>query len=292
MVNFEYYKVFYHVATLGSISQAAEALYISQPAVSRTIKILENTLGGTLFYRTPEGVRLTPEGQLLYDHVARGYECFMQAESSYRQLFDLQGGELRIGASDMTLRFFLLPYLEQFNALYPKVKIMVTNGPTPETLEDLRRGRIDFGVVSAPVPENPEIDVIPVGKIEDIFVAGEKFSRLKTSPVDLRDLNKYPVICLEKNTSTRMYVDQVFRQYGAALVPEFELATSDLIVQFALRGLGIGCVVRDFARQQLEDGALFDLPLAVPIPPRELSIVKLRKIPLSPAGQKLLDMII
>jgi DNA-binding transcriptional LysR family regulator len=292
MVNLEYYRVFYHVAKLGSVSQAAEALYISQPAVSYTIKSLESELGGTLFYRTPNGVRLTPEGQVLYDRVAQGYEYFMQAESSYKALFSLEAGELRIGASDMTLRFFLLPYLERFNAAYPKVKISVTNGPTPVTLEDLRRGRIDFGIVSAPIDETEALDITPVDEIQDIFIAGPRFWQLKGRVLDIAELLCFPMICLEKNTSTRKYIDGIFTLNNARLVPEFELATSDLIVQFTLRGLGIGCVVRDFAEAQLEAGELFELPLSVPVPPRAVCIVKDKKIPLSPAASKLLEMMI
>lgn len=292
MINLEYYRIFYHVARLESISQAAQALYLTQSAVSQTIKNLETALGGTLFSRTPQGVRLTPEGKLLYDEVAQGYEHFIRAESKFKELFSLEAGELRIGASDMTLRFFLLPYLEKFNALYPKVRLLVTNGPTPVTLEDLHRGRIDFGIVSAPVPESPELDIIPVGEICDVLVAGEKYRHLKEKPVTLQDLRGYPLICLEKNTSTRKYTDAFFLKNGAELIPEIELATSDLIVQFALRGLGLGCVVRNFAAEQLKDGTLFELPLEIPIPPRDVCIIQSKKLPVSPAAKKLLDMMI
>lgn len=291
MVNLEYYKVFYYVAKLGSITLAAEELFISQPAVSQTIKQLENVLGGSLFFRTSKGVRLTPEGELLYTYVSQGYELLIEAESKYKELFMLEAGEIRIGASDMTLQFYLLPHLEKFHKLYPKIKIKVTNGPTPETLEYLRTGKIDFGVVSAPVDKIKGLKVVPVSKIKDVFIANERFSELNEKTIKLTDLEKYPIICLEGNTSTRKYMDRFLKENETVLNPEFELATSELIVQFASRGLGIGCVVRNFAQKLLENNELFELELKVPIPERDICVVTLDKTPISPAGKKLLDIL-
>ena len=292
MVNLEYYRVFYHVAKLGSITLAAEELFISQPAVSQAIKHLENCLGGSLFYRTPKGMRLTTEGELLYSYVSRGYEYLVQAESKYRELFALETGEIRIGASDMTLQFYLLPYLEQFNRQYPGIRIKVTNAPTPDTLEYLNTGRIDFGAVSSPVTEIKGLSITPVCKIRDIFVAGSRFNALTGRTAEVSELEQYPLICLEQNTSTRKYVDRFMSDQGIKLEPEFELATSELIVQFAARGLGVGCVVRSFAEKLLTDGTLFEVDLKTPIPERDICIITLDRMPISPAGKKLLNLLI
>ena len=292
MVNLEFYRVFYYVAKLGSITLAARELFISQPAVSQAIKQLENCLGGSLFIRTPKGVRLTPEGELLFAYVSKGYEYLVQAENKYRELFTLEAGEIRIGASDMTLQFYLLPYLEQFHRLYPGIRVKVSNAPTPETLEYLNAGKIDFGIVSAPVDKNAGVEVIAVSRVRDIFIAGDRFSGLKGRKVEFAELEKYPVICLEQKTSTRKYMDEFMRGNGSQLNPEFELATSELIVQFAARGLGIGCVVKSFAEKLLQTGELFELDLKIPIPERELCVVTHPKIPISPAGKKLLDLLL
>lgn len=292
MVNLEYYRVFYYVAKLGSITLAAEKLFISQPAVSQAIKHMEETLGGSLFFRTSKGVKLTPEGELLYSHVSKGYEYLMRGESKYKEIFMLETGEIRIGASDMTLQFYLLPYLEKFHKLYPKIHIKVTNAPTPYTVEYLKTGKIDFGVVSAPVHERKGLNITPVSKINDIFVASDRFSELKDRRVELSELTKYPIVCLEGNTSTRKYVDEFLSKSDVRLSPEFELATSDLIVQFAERGLGIGCVVRNFAKKRLEDKALFEIQLNKPIPERDICIITLDKMPISQAGKKLLEILI
>ena len=146
-INLEYYRIFYYVSRHRSITLAAEALSLSQPAVSQAVKNLENALGSRLFVRTSKGVRLTTEGEVLYSYIKRGYETILLGEKKYKEMLDLESGEIRIGASDMTLQFYLLSYLEEFHEAYPKIKVTVTNAPTPETLRHLQDGKIDVGVV-------------------------------------------------------------------------------------------------------------------------------------------------
>ena len=176
--NLEYYKVFYHVARCGSLTLAAQELSISQPAVSQSVKLLETSVGVKLFVRSAKGVKLTKEGELLYSYVAGGYEQIEMGEKKLKQMMDLELGEIRIGASDMTLRFYLLPYLERFHELCPGIKVMVTNAPTPETLVFLKSGKIDFGVVSTPF-SGEGVHSETVREIEDIFVAGRQFFQYK-----------------------------------------------------------------------------------------------------------------
>ena len=131
--NLEYYKTFYYVAKTGSLTQAASLLSISQPAVSQALKQLEQQTNAKLFRRVSKGVKLTAEGELLYSYVAKGYEQFLLGEERLKQMQNSELGEIHIGASDMTLQFFLLPYLEQFHEKYPGIKVIVSNAPTPET---------------------------------------------------------------------------------------------------------------------------------------------------------------
>jgi len=290
--NLEYYKIFYYVSKLNSITLASKELFISQPAVSQAIKQLEKSLGGNLFLRTPKGVQLTPEGEVLYTYVSQGYEYIALAESKFKELLTLETGEIRIGASDMTLQFYMLSYIEEFHKTYPKIKVKVTNAPTPDTIEYLIAGKIDFGVVSAPVDEYMGLKVLPVCNIQDVFIANDRYSELKGKSIELSELKNYPIISLEHNTSTRKYVDAFLKDNGTMLNPEFELATSHLIVQFARRSLGIGCVVRNFAEELISSGELFELSLKTPIPARNICIVTKDKMPISPAGKKLLSTLI
>lgn len=289
--NLESYKVFYYVARAGSVTGAAAELAISQPAVSQAIKQLEHQLGISLFRRASKGVVLTGEGQLLFEYVERGYEQIELGVKKIRQMQNLELGEIRIGASDMTLQFYLLPYLEQFHEKYPGIKVIVTNAPTPETLRFLREGKIDFGIVSTPLPVQSGVNAVPVREIEDVFVAGRRFIPYKNRMLDIQELEELPLIFLEKNTSTRSYMDDFLLQNETVVQPEFELATSDMIVQFALRNLGVGCVVRDFARKYIESGMLFELRFNKIIPKRHFCVVKSDRLPLSAAAQTLFNIL-
>lgn len=291
-INLEYYKIFYYAAKYGGLTAAAEQLCISQPAVSQAIKQLELNLQISLFIRTPKGVILTKEGELLYSYVGQGYEFIKLGESKLNEMINLESGEIRIGASDMTLQFYLLFYLERFHEAYPKIKVTVTNGPTPETLKYMDQGKIDFGIVTSPIHEKSDMTITNVRQIEDTFVGGSKFTHLNKKCIDYSQLEQLPMICLEENTSTRHYIDQYLAQNQVTLKPEFELATSDMIVQFALRNLGIGCVVTDFAQKFIDSGELFELKFKRKIPPRHMCIVVSKRNPISTSARKLLEMMI
>ena len=241
-----------------------------------------------MFVRASKGVKLTKEGEVLYSYVKRGYECILLGESTFQKMLDLENGEIRIGASDMTLQFYLLPFLEKFHEKYPSIKVKVTNAPTPETIENLMDGKIDFGLVSTPFEVRSEIEVTAVKELRDIFIAGNKFLSLKNRTLQYSELSKYPLICLEKNTSTRMYLDQFLSNMQLTLQPEFELATSDMIVQFVKRNLGIGYVVADFAKPLLEQGAIFELMFNKKLQSREICIIHSSKNPISTAAKELL----
>lgn len=287
--NLEYYKVFYYTAKSGSVTGAAALLSISQPAVSQSLKLLERNLGVTLFRREPKGMKLTAEGDTLYSYVEKGMELLELGTEKVLRMKNLDLGEVHIGASDMTLRFYLLPYLEKFHDRYPNINVVVSNGPTPETLKALKEGRIDFGIVSTPFPQEEGLEVRKVRQIEDVFVAGRNFLQLKHKTLDFQELERLPMISLENNTSTRSYMDQFLAEKGIVLKPEFELATSDMIVQFALRNLGVGCVVRDFAMEALEAGTLFELRFNQMIPKRSFCLVKNSGMVLPAAAERLLQ---
>lgn len=289
--NFEYYKAFYFAAREKSLTKAAELLNISQPAVSQSMKLLEASVGAKLFLRTARGIRLTPEGEIFYEYVKRGYEQIEQGEQVIRKLLNLEAGELHIGASDMSLQYYLLPYLEKYHEKYPEVKVKITNAPTPATLQHMAEGVVDLCLVSTPFDAPAGIQVRPVREIEDIFVAGRKYIQLKNHMTDFKELQDYPIISLEKNTSTRRYMDELMAQNDVYLNPEFELATSNMIVQFALRNLGIGCVVRDFAKEEIEGGRLFELRFNKIIPKRQICVVTNQKLPTGFAARGLLELL-
>jgi len=288
-IDLEYYKIFYYVGSLGKISLTAQKLCISQPAVSQAVKHLETQLGTKLFIRTPKGVRLTTEGEVLFSYIKQGYEYILLGEKKFKEMLDLELGEIRIGASDMTLKYYLLPFLEKFHKEYPNIKVSVTNAPTPETIQYLENGKIDFGIISEPFKINGDMVVKPVKEIEDVFVAGGQFDQYRGKKLEFSDLEHMPIICLENNTSTRTYVDDFLLKKNVILRPEFELATSDIIVQFSIRNMGVGSVVKSFAEEYIQSGELFELEFKEKIPKRSICIATSKKIPVTNAAQKLLQ---
>lgn len=292
LANLEYYKVYYYAVKCGTVTGAAQALSLSQPAVSQSLKQLESVLGVRLLRRTPRGIVPTAEGRLLYSYVEKGCALFETGEKRLMQMRSLEEGEIAIGASDMTLRFFLLPWLERFHDAYPGIKVSVTNGPTPSTMQLLREGKIDFCVVSGPVLKEQGIRTEPVKKIEDIFVAGAKYGLYRDGPWPLQILETLPLIMLDRTTSTRKYVQHFLEDNGVHVMPEFELATSDMIVQFAMRNLGVGSVVREFAQEALQNGELIELSFDVRMPERDFYVVTEEKNHASLAAERLLEMIL
>lgn len=290
-INLEYYKVFYYVCLEGSLTAAAQKLCISQPAVSQAVRQLEKEAGARLFFRTSKGVQLTREGELLFRYVKVGVEQLLEGGRMLKRMLDMDMGEVRIGASDMTLQFFLLPFLEQFHRQYPKIKVTVTNAPTPETIRSLEEGKIDFGVVTTPFSCKSGIQKTLVKPIRNVFIAGNSFEQLKGRLLNYSALCGLPCIFLEKNTSTRAFMDEFLLEKGIELKPEFELATSDMIVQFARRNMGIGCVMEEFAGEAMERGEVFKLTFHEKMPLRHICVVTGESGLISMAGRSLLALL-
>ncbi|ULL14609.1 LysR family transcriptional regulator [Paenibacillus sp. H1-7] len=283
------YRVFLAIAKTGSFSRAAEALYITQPAVSHSMKQLEEKLGGPLFFRTSRGVKLTVEGEVLLRYVDQAFSLLTEAERKLTEMHQMLGGVVHIGANDTLCKHILLPYLERFHKQYPDVKLHITNRTSHETIKLLKEGKIDFGIINLPA-EDPQLTIRPWKPLHDIFIAGASFRHLKDQPVSAAELAAYPIIMLEKDSSMRSYIDRYFHSQQVRLVPEFELGSMDLLIQFAITGLGISCVTAQFAEDELSSGELFALQLEPPIPPRHIGIVTLKDVPLSFAARTMLDL--
>jgi len=291
--SLDLYKVFLTAVESGSISAAAKRLFVTQPAVSGSIMSLEASLEVKLFYRENYGIKLTPEGEALYEDVKTAFSYLKAGEDKLRNIRALAGGVLRVGASDMSLRFLLLDYLERFNVLYPAVRLSVINAPTPRTMKAIHTEQIDFGIISGPIDEadKTDIEMIPVRKIHDIVIASNKYSIGKDGkPVRIEDLSSYPLIMLEKGTSTRSFLEKLMPMNMRS--PTIELATSDLVLEFTRRGIGIACIVEDFAKDDLNSGLLHEIKLTEPFPLRNLYLAYNKKYPQSSASKRFTDMLL
>ncbi len=290
-VNLELFKVFYTVVKVGSITRAAKELFISQPAVSQSIKQLEDQLGGRLFVRTSKGMELTPEGAAIFEYVERATSLLAEAENKFNQLKNLMIGTIRIGASDNICKNFLLPYIKTFHNMYPDVIIQITNGTSRETVGLLKSGKVDVGFVNFPVINEHDLDSKECDSLNDCFVCGSKFLEFSKAPVSIETLSRLPLILIEKGTNTRRFIDDFFDSHDTAIKPEFELGSHDLLLEFAKMNLGIACVTEQFVTKELENGTLHKIKLVPPIPARNIGYIKLKNVAMTFASQRFLEII-
>lgn len=288
--NYELYKVFYWAAKTGSLTQAAKALYITQPSVSHAIKQLEDSFGLALFYRNSKGVALTQEGAILYSYIEQSQNFISRAEEKMAALKNLDSGELRIGGSDSLFKHYLLPYLEEFHQRHPGIKLHLNHGTTPEIISFLKEGRIDLGVVRMPIVDS-QLEVRESIQLKDCFVAGPRYEQLKGETLSLEMLLEYPVILFSRNSRARMAITELFQSYGYKLKPEIEVGSVELLIEFARKGLGISYVTKEFISKELEEGSLFEIQLDVKLPPTHVGIMTMRNMPLSISARRFIELV-
>lgn len=290
-ISFDYYKIFYFAARDKSITSAAKALYLTQPTVSRAMQNLENELGCRLFVRSKKGVSLTPEGEILYRHVAEACAHIFEAEEELADKKRYLDGSVRIGASEMTLHNYLLPFLEQFRTCYPSIKLKLSNTSTPAAVTSLKAGLIDFAIIASPIPGETGLFVTELKEFQDILVAGPQFAYLRGRRLSFRELSEYPLICMEEGTTTHQFFDSLFAAHGLKLEPDIEPATSDLVAPMAAHNLGIGFSIYEFALPYLERGELILLEMEEELPKRKICIVRDEAHPVSLAGDAFLRLL-
>ncbi|MGN0158913.1 MAG: LysR family transcriptional regulator [Brotaphodocola sp.] len=267
--NLSQYRIFYAVAKAGNISKAAKELYISQPAISKSISKLEDTLGTTLFTRNSRGVQLTEEGLILYEHTRTAFDELLLGEQELKRIRQFNLGHIRIGASNTLCRFIMLSYLKGFIEKYPHIKITIENQSSTHTLSMLEQQRIDIGLVAEPKSQK-NIQFLPVMDIEDIFAATPKYmENLKLREGSSADIfHVGNIMLLNKENITRSHIDEYMRTNGIIANNLLEVSTMDLLIEFARIGLGIGCVIKEFVKDDLEQGRLVEIKLDHPIQKR------------------------
>ena len=291
-IDFELYRIFYVVANNGNITKASEELNISQPAVSKSIKNLEDQLGGTLFVRTKRGVILTDEGQEFYEYIKHAMEYINNAENKFTDLINLETGSIRIGVSTTLTREFLLPYLEQFHELYPNIDIQIMTYLTSDLVPKLRNGLIDLIILNLNgYNYGDDIEITKCRKINDCFVVSNKYIDLVDKELSLKDLNNYPLILQAKGSNTREFLDNFAREHGVILKPNIELASYSLEVEFTKIGLGIGYATREYIKDYLKNKQLYELKLKEKIPSRYIGIATSKNHVPSFSTKKLIEII-
>jgi LysR family transcriptional regulator, transcriptional activator of the cysJI operon len=284
------YRIFCEVAKCQSFSKGGKELYMTQPAVSQAIMQLETELGMRLFTRTAKGVTLTNEGRLLYEYTSSAINLINVGEKKLLESKNLLAGELKIGVGDTISRYYLLPYLERFYNRFSNIKMKIINRTTPELCHMLKSGEIDIGICNLPV-KDPSLEVKKIMDVHDIFVCGEKHRALLSKPLELSEMANLPLILLEPSSNSRQYVEKYMLSKGIKIVPEIELGSHDLLLEFAKIGLGIACVIKEFSQEYLNNDMLYEVQMEKEIPPRSIGICFLKSVSLSPASNRFIEML-
>ena len=287
--NLSLYYVFHTVAKKGSISHAAKELYISQPAISKSIQKLEDNLNTTLFKRSSRGVTLTADGEILFQHTRDAFDTLEEGEEILARHHALGVDQLRIGVSTTLCKYILLPHLQRFIKAYPHVKISISCQSTYQTLTLLEENKIDIGLVGEPAIQKG-FYFQPLQKIQDIFVTTTAYLEhleLRSGNGDLFQTATF--MMLDEENITRQYINRVFLEHGVEFSNILEVSTMDLLIEFAKIDLGIACVIKNFVRDELAEGRLVQLKMPVSIPARKIGFAYAKSGAIPPTVRKLLS---
>ncbi len=274
MVDLDLYRVFYTVAKCGSLTKAAEELYISQPAVSQAIKQLESQLGGKLFNRVSRGMELTETGGVqMLAIVEQALKMLDGAEDRFKAIKNIATGNLRISASDTNITHFLMRYIKKYHELYPNVTISLKNSTSKETIDLIKQNKADVGLINLPVYDKDILLTGQTGEVEDIFVACDKYENLFDTTIELKNIPNYPVLMLDNSTTTSKEIYNFLESLNINVVPEFEVSSVEMLVEMAKNGLGIACIPRRYILDELKRGELHEIKTNPKLPLRMTGVV-------------------
>ena len=288
-VKLELYRVFKEVAETGNISLAAKNLYISQSAVSQSVKQLETALQARLFARSPRGVSLTWEGQMLYQYVRSALGLLATGEDKLSQAQQLLLGTLTIGASDTVTSFFLTPFLETFHRQHPGIRLKIVSGRSAKVLSMLRSGAVDIAFASS--PSEPGLSTWSCSATHSVFVAGSGYDCDFDHVYTRQEIADFPLILLERKASSRVFLEQYFLQSGITLTPEIELSSRSLLVSLAKIGLGVAGVTLEFVQDALLSGDIRLLKTDFTIPSRSVDMCTLQDVSPTAAASAFMEMV-
>ena len=250
-IDLELYRVFYIVAKNKHMTKASEELHISQPAISQSIKKLEEQLGGTLFLRSNKGMELTEEGKMFYEYVKGALELINNAENEFTSFKDLSKGEIKIGCSTTLTKLILMDTLKKFHTEYQNININITNDLTSNLINDLKLGKLDFVIFNESNIKETNLHLEKIKELKQGFIYNPEFYKDEIN--DFEDLNKLPLILQKEESNSRKLLDYIALQNSVKLIPKMEVVSQELITEFVNIGLGIGFVIIDLATRNYKN---------------------------------------
>lgn len=284
-VTWDYYKVFYYVAKYQNFTKAARVLGSNQPNVTHTMNRLEEQLGCVLFIRSNRGVTLTPEGELLYARVSSAAVQIQEAEEELSASATLEHGSINISATETALNIYLSDKLRAFHEDFPKIRLRISNHSTPQAVQAVRNGEVDFAVVSTPAEAEAPLNIVELESFREILVGGRTFTALASQTLSLKELSAYPLISLSEESMTRAFYRQFFLEHDAVLRPDTEAATTDQMLTLVRSELGLAFVPEPMTRNALKSREIVQLTLREEIPARSVCLIYDRHRPLNTAAR-------
>ncbi len=290
-MNLDLWNLFYEVAKVKNISKASEKLHISQPAITKQIKKLESIYNCKLFIRNQKGVILTKEGNLIFNDIEEALNLLSKATQKIKDGQDLLVGTIRIGISTTLAKNFLMPYIKMFHKDYPSVNFEISTDPTSKLKEDLKKGNIDFIINKFPLIITDDLWYQKLGTLEDIFVVSKDYQELIGQKLNLKDLVKLPILMQKQPSSSRDYIEKYCKENNVTLHSVIDAASSNLLIEFAKIGYGVGVVTKEYVLKELKQKELYELNVIPKIPKRDFGIICLKQNYFNKCCETFLEMI-
>ena len=275
-INFELYRIFYVVASCGNITKASHELNISQPAVTKQIKALENQLGGELFIRTKKGVILTDNGRSIFNYVKSAIGCFQNAEMQFTNLKNLEKGTIKIGISTTLAKLYLIDYLKIFHKEHPNIAIEISTDPSRVMRKKLKDGSLDLVIAKLCEQEDNDLEIIELGTLHDCFIAGNNYIDLKDKELTFDELDKYPILLQKCPSTSREALDKFCKENNIELTTKLEIGSANLLEEFVKIGLGIGLVTKEYVQKELDNNELFEVKTTPQLQEKKFGIITLK----------------
>lgn len=285
-VDWEYYKIFYYVAKYQNFTKAARVLGNNQPNITHMMNKLENQLHCVLFIRSNRGVTLTPEGEMLYARISSAAVQIQDAEEELSASATFEHGAISISATETALNIYLAQRLREFHAQYPGIRLRISNHSTPQAIQAVKSGEVDFAVVTTPTKADSDLKTVPLMPFNEILVGGLTFTALASQTISLQELAAYPLIMLGNESMSRTFYRQFFLEHNAELHPDTEAATTDQMLTLVRSELGLAFMPEPMVRGNLQRGRIVQLNLRETIPPRLVCLVYDRHRPLNTAARE------
>jgi len=271
-MNYTYLNIFYTVAKLQNISKAAEALGVSQPAVSRIISNIEKEYHTKLFFRSKTGVSLTRDGYNLFEMVKGPLIELEKISANIDTNKTLEKITIHIGATSTALYCYLFKHLENdIKKLFPNVNFRIHSDSSTRLLNMVNDGSIDFAFITTPYEHQEELDIYNIAKLNDILIAPTKYKGIISEQISVKELEKYPFILLSKEMQFREYIDAYLNKYNTRINPVYETDSSALLTSFVELGYGLTFVPDEMANKAINENKCYKIKIKEPLPNRYIA---------------------